>query len=85
MNSIGLFFLIFCKGVKASEERALYWYLKSADQGHYESQYFVGNMYRYGRGCKKDKQKAIIWFKKSARQGNESSKKALIQMGVKID
>ena len=49
-------------GVPQDFQKALEWYLVSADQGHAGAQYFLGNMYAAGTGVAKDKIQALKWL-----------------------
>ncbi|MBU0799733.1 MAG: sel1 repeat family protein [Alphaproteobacteria bacterium] len=50
-------------------EKAFYWHLKSAEQGHKESQNDVGAMYLGGKGVAADPHQARFWYEKAAQQG----------------
>ena len=49
---------------------AVKWYLKSADQGHANSQCNIGVCLYYGQGVEKDEEGAAFWFRQSAEQGH---------------
>jgi TPR repeat protein len=56
-------------GVKADSEKALVWYLRSAEQGHPAVQYQVGAKYFRGDGVRQDYQEAAKWWEMSANGG----------------
>ena len=57
-------------GVDKNEEKAVYWYGKSAAQGNSAAQYNLGVLYENGRGCKIDFEKANMWYRKASVQGD---------------
>ena len=58
------------EGVAKDNTQAVYWYRKSAEQGHSEAQYNLALKYYYGEGMAKDYKQAFYWYKKSAEQGH---------------
>lgn len=53
------------------EEKAFFWFSKSANQGFAEAQLALATCYAEGRGIDEaDENKAFYWFSKSAEQGN---------------
>jgi TPR repeat protein len=56
-------------GVSANSEKALYWYLLSAEQGHPAVQYQVGAKYFRGDGVKQNYTEAAKWWKMAANGG----------------
>jgi len=56
-------------GVKADSEKALSWYLRSAEQGHPAVQYQVGAKYFRGDGVKQNYQEAAKWWDMAANGG----------------
>ena len=55
--------------VPQSEEEAVRWYRKAAEQGLPQAQYCLGNMYKTGNGMEeKDESEAVRWFLKAAEQ-----------------
>ena len=62
------------KGVKAYNTRqyanAVNWFLKSADFGHKEAQWYLACCYEAGNGVTKNLVKAVSWYKKAAVQGH---------------
>ena len=55
-------------GTPVDDEKAVYWYTKSAEQGHAKAQYNLGIMYENGEGTPVDNAKAAYWFMQSAAQ-----------------
>ena len=65
-------------GAEQSNEKALYWYRKSAAQGNSESEYNLGNVYAQELlGIKTDYRKAFQWYRKAALQGHSSAQNNL--------
>ena len=56
-------------GVKANSERALHWYLLSAEQGQPAVQYQVGAKYFRGDGVKQNYKEAAHWWEMAANGG----------------
>lgn len=61
-----------------------------ADDGDPAAQYYLGEMYRFGRGFPKDEARAALWYKKAANHGSSDAQYALGMMyatgiGVSID
>ena len=56
-------------GVKADSEKALRWYLLSAEQGHPAVQYQVGAKYFRGDGVKQNYKEAAKWWEMAANGG----------------
>lgn len=52
-----------------TENDALKWIRKAADQGHSAAQNQLGTMYENGKGVKQDKDESWKWYKKSVGQG----------------
>lgn len=71
-------------GVPQDYEKALYWYMKSAEQENHVAQYSLGNMYKDGRGVPQDFAQARAWFTKAAAHGHDQSEWALEQLS-KVD
>ena len=58
-------------GVPESDEQALTWYRRSADQGDQDAQYRVARFYEKGRGgVEENPQQAFAYYKLAAEQGN---------------
>ena len=51
-------------------EKAAYWYLQAAEQGHSTAQNNLGQCYEYGAGVEADIREAIKWYRLSAKNGN---------------
>ena len=59
-------------------KQSLEWYLKAANLGDHDAQYFIGETYEEGIGIDQNLHLAYKWYKKSAGQGNPG---ALIKLG----
>jgi TPR repeat protein len=57
---------------------AVEWYRASADQGHPDGQYGLGEMYAKGEGVEKDLDEAVLWFTRAAENGNLRAQRVLI-------
>jgi TPR repeat protein len=66
-------------GAPKSEESAVKWYRKAADQKNSEAETRLGVMYRLGLGVNQDKEEAVRWFHKAAKLGNSQ---AMFNLGV---
>lgn len=55
-------------GVKKDMQKALYWYLRAAENCLYVGQYAVARIYRYGLGCEVKGELADFWSKKAVAQ-----------------
>ena len=53
-------------GVPQDIREGIYWFEKSAEQGHVYAQFWLGEMYYDGRGVLKNNEKAIYWWEKAA-------------------
>lgn len=74
--------------VACDEEKARYWYVKAAENGHPWAQFLLGTFYEEGEGVERDIEKAVCWFAKSAEQGNVFSSEKLglmYQLGDGVD
>lgn len=60
-------------GVRQNNEKAFYWFQKSANQGHASGQSGLGFAYYLGKGARQDYAKALQWFGKSADQNDPIS------------
>jgi len=56
-------------GVAEDKEKAFPWYLKAAEEGHAEAQFYVGLCYSKGEGVLQDSDKSFQWYMKAAEQG----------------
>jgi len=52
---------------------AFFWLMKSAQEGHLESQYLLSMLYELGKGTKKDYKKALYWYKKAVENEKENA------------
>ncbi len=57
---------------------AVEWYRASADQGHPDGQYGLGEMYAKGEGVEKNLGEAVLWFTRAAENGNLRAQRVLI-------
>ncbi len=57
------------QGAEPDTEKALKWFIASAEQGHAKAQFKTGLAFNEGFGTKKDPAAAINWFIKAADQG----------------
>jgi len=57
---------------------AVEWYRASAEQGHPDGQYGLGEMYAKGEGVEKDLDEAVLWFTRAAENGNLRAQRVLI-------
>jgi len=57
---------------------AVEWYRASADQGHPDGQYGLGEMYAKGEGVEKNPDEAVLWFTRAAENGHSQAQRALI-------
>lgn len=64
----------FEKGMTAFQEdnfvTALEEWMPLAEQGNVRAQFYLGNMYEYGKGVLKDDAEAVRWYCLAAKQGN---------------
>lgn len=75
---------------KKNYKEAMKFHKLSAQQGHPESQFYIGFMYQGGLGVKTNPKEAIKWYRLSAKQGNPNAQYALgfcyhQGVGVKLD
>jgi len=65
-------------GVAQSDEEALDWYMKAANEGHATANYSIGEMFEEARGgLPQNDSEAVMWYYKAALIGDEDSKQAL--------
>ena len=68
-------------GVALSEEEALDWYTKAAEQGHVTANYSVGEMFEDARaGLPQSDTEAVLWYFKAAVNGDDDSIQALMRL-----
>lgn len=65
------------QGVKQSNELAVKWYRKAADQGYAKAQTYLADMYEYGKGVTMDTSEAAKWYGKAAKQGDKDAAEGL--------
>ena len=58
------------QGVPQSDQEAVKWYCKAAEQGDAMAQNGLGTMYGNGRGVPQSDQEAVKWYRKAAEQGD---------------
>lgn len=58
-------------------ERASYWYLQAAEQGHSVAQYNLSLHYEQGKGVEKNIQKALYWLYKAVENNEVSALRSL--------
>ena len=51
------------------DSKAAFWFRKAAEQGHSNSQYYLGNAYWLGKGVPRELNEAKKWLQKAAEQG----------------
>ena len=56
-------------GISQNYKQALYWYIKSAEQGYAAAQNDLSTMYLKGEGISQDYKQTIYWATKAAEQG----------------
>ncbi|MCQ2274587.1 MAG: sel1 repeat family protein [Bacteroidales bacterium] len=69
-------------------EKAAYWYLQAANQGHADAMSLLGQMFFKGVGVSKDLEKAVYWYKESTKYGGADAALLLgdcFRDGVKIE
>jgi len=57
---------------------AVKWYRASADQGHRDGQYGLGEMYAKGEGVEENPDEAVLWFTRAAENGHAQAQRVLI-------
>jgi uncharacterized protein len=67
------------EGVAKDYQQAIYWLTKAAEQGHINSQFLLGEIYRNynGKGWDKDYKQAFKWYMKSAEQDHAGAQYSL--------
>jgi TPR repeat protein len=56
------------------------WFVKAADKGNADAQFWLGEMYSTGWGIPQDRARAAIWYRKAANQGLASAQFAIGNM-----
>jgi TPR repeat protein len=59
----------------------LFWFTKSAEQGHAEAQYMVGDYHHGGFGTLISAKEAKKWYALAAKQGHRKAKQRLTWWG----
>lgn len=72
MNEIG-FIYDMGEGVEQDYSKAMEWYEKAADLGHYVAMQNIGDMFFKGKGVEKNYAKAFEWYEKSAELGDSTA------------
>ncbi len=67
----------FGRGVPRDDEKAAFWYEKSARQGLAVAQSHLGVLYANGKGVERDYAQAAYWFEKAAEQGDPKAQNNL--------
>lgn len=57
-------------GVPKNDQKAFYWFLKSAEQDYWPAQDLVGYYYAHGVGVSEDLNKALYWYQKAVDNGS---------------
>jgi len=57
-------------GVSQDDQKAFYWYEKSAQQGNSTAERLVSHFYFWGLGTPKNYKQAVYWAKKAAAHGD---------------
>lgn len=61
-NALGMMYLL-GKGVYQDSQKGVDWYVRAAEQGHTDSQFILGQVYREGTGgIKIDHNLSMMWF-----------------------
>ena len=58
-------------------QKAFYWFRKSAEKGNIDAQYRLGVMYSDGKGVEINFEKGFYWYQKSAEQGHHKAQNNL--------
>ena len=64
-------------GVPQDTEKTIYWFTKSAEQGHAGAQSLLGAIYETGKGVPQTPEKAVYWYTKAAEQGDAKAQSLL--------
>ena len=70
--------LAWIQDLSEQNEAAVKWYRASADQGHPDGQYGLGEMYAKGEGVEENPDEAILWFTRAAKNGHAQAQRVLI-------
>ena len=72
-STILVFAMIVARGVRQSDEKAVYWYKRAAELGVVKAQCNLGVCLINGIGCEGNAKEAVAWFRKAARRGDEKA------------
>ena len=53
--------------------KAVFWWVKAAEQGHKSAQNNLGICYLHGRGVERNRAKAVYWYTQAAEQGHDNA------------
>ena len=73
------------QGVISNPQKAVEYYLKSANQGFKKAQINIGVMYEIGRGVPQDFEEANKWYLKAEKQGNIIHKKMSLRNKQRLE
>ena len=65
------------EGIAQDYAEAMIWACRSAEQGHFRGEHYVGALYANGWGVPRDPRAAVMWLERAAKQGAEPSKMTL--------
>ncbi len=66
------------------DQVATAWYLRAAEGGNINAQYFLGRCYYLGRGITYSIANAAFWYRVAARQQHDLAIQELLQLGISI-
>jgi len=72
----------FGDGVSQNHNKALEFFMKSAEQGYAPARYRVGVAYAYGEGTEKNMEKAAYWYEQAAKQSYDVAQRNLGMMYI---
>ncbi len=61
-------------GIDKDNEKAIYWFEKSAHQDHADAENYLGAIFKAGWGAEQDIDKALMYLKKAMEHGNEKAR-----------
>lgn len=67
-------------GIGQDDNKAVYWYEKSAKQGHIDGQFYLGWIYDEGLGVEIDDEQPMYCYQQSAKQGHAKAQNNLGNM-----
>lgn len=71
------------KSVPKNPERAAYWWLKAAEQGHVQAEFGLGLLYESGNGVPQNLVEARKWFQLAHDHGEEMAYDKLLALDSK--